>query len=241
MIIKTRITKGIRISIKIKNQLFTLGDTDAYKTDCNKVLMLTRISRKMYFHKYFEENLNSTKKVWEGINSVLGRKNKAHKVITSLKCPRTKQVSHNSSEFPDLMNKYFSSVGYNSASKVPHPFQYFSEYLPQVNSTGSFFFNPVSSSEIELEIMAIPQNKAHGLYSFLTHILRSAKHIISQPLSIVLNKSLAHGIYPTKLKLPKVIPIYKSDDPSDPSNYGPISLLSVFNRIFEKMMYYRLK
>ena len=38
-----------------------------------------------------------------------------------------------------------------------------------------------------------------------------------------------------------VISIYNRDDPSDPSNYRPISLLSVFNRIFEKMMYYRLK
>ena len=89
--------------------------------------------------------------------------------------------------------------------------------------------------------MTIPQNKPHGLYSFPTLILRSAKHIISQPLFVLLKKSLEHGIYPTKLKVAEVIPIYKSDDPSDPSNYRPISLLSVFNRIFEKMMYYRLK
>ena len=123
------------------------------------------------------------------------------------------------------MNKYFSSVGYNLASKMPYPFKQFSEYLPQVNCPDSFFFNSVSS-EIELEIMTIPQNKAHGLYSFPTHILRSVKHIISQPLSILLNKSLEHGIYPTQLKLAKVIPIYKNDDPSDPSNYRPISLLS---------------
>ena len=71
--------------------------------------------------------------------------------------------------------------------------------------------------------------------------LRSGKDIISQPLSVLPNKSLEYGIYPTKLKLAKVIPIYKNHDPSDPSNYRPISLLSVFNRIFEKIMYYRLK
>ena len=124
---------------------------------------------------------------------------------------------------------------------MSYPTKQFSECLPQVNSPGSFFFNPVSSSEIELEIMTIPQNKAHWLYSFPIHILRSAKHIISQPLSVLLNKSLEYGIYPTKLKLAKVIPIYKNHDPSDPSNYRPISLLSVFNRIFEKIMYYRLK
>ena len=78
------------------------------------------------------------------------------------------------------------------------------------------------------------------IQNFATVVLRDffifvnfAKHIISQPLSVLLNKSLEYGIYPTKLKFAKVIPIYKNDDPSDPSNYRPISLLSVFNRIFQ--------
>ena len=137
--------------------------------------------------------------LWEGINSLLGRVNKPRKDITTLKCPRTNQVSHNPSDFPHIVNKYFSSIGYNLT-------------------------------------------KVYGLYSFPTRILRSAKHIISQPLSLLINKSLENGVYPSKLKLAKVILIYKSDDESDPSNYRPISLLSVFNRIFEKKnMYHRLK
>ena len=83
--------------------------------------------------------------------------------------------------------------------------------------------------------MTIQLNKAQGPYSFPTRILRLAKHIISQPLSMIISKSIEFGTYPSKLKLAKVIPIYKSGDESDPSNYRPISLLSIFNRIFEKM------
>ena len=101
-----------------------------------------------------------------------------------------------------------------------------------LNFASSFFFNPVSPPEIEFEIMTTPINKAYGLYSFPPHILRSAKHnIISQPLSLFINKSLENSVYPSKLKLAKVIPIYKSNDESAPSNYRPISLLSVFNNI----------
>ena len=48
------------------------------------------------------------------------------------------------------------------------------------------------------------------------------------------------GIHPPKLKHAKVVPVYKSDDDTEPGNYRPISLLSVFNRIFEKVMYNRL-
>ena len=90
--------------------------------------------------------------------------------------------------------------------------------------------------------MTTPINKAYRLYSFPTRILRSAKHIISQPLSLLINKSLENGVYPSKFKLALVFPIYKSAEESGPSNYRPISLLSVFNRTFEKkLMYYRLK
>ena len=38
----------------------------------------------------------------------------------------------------------------------------------------------------------------------------------------------------------KVVPVYKGEHKTDPSNYRPIFLLSVFNRIFEKTMYRRL-
>ena len=39
----------------------------------------------------------------------------------------------------------------------------------------------------------------------------------------------------------KVIPVFKNDDDTDPNNYRPISLLSCFNRIFQKLMYKRMK
>lgn len=48
-------------------------------------------------------------------------------------------------------------------------------------------------------------------------------------------------LYIGEEKHAKIIPVFKSGDELDPNNYGPISLLSSFNRIFEKLMYSRLK
>ena len=55
-----------------------------------------------------------------------------------------------------------------------------------------------------------------------------------------MNLSFLQGVYLSKLKQKKVNPLYKCDDDNDPGNYRPISLLSIFNRIFEKLMYRRL-
>ena len=114
------------------------------------------------------------------------------------------------------MNKYFSSIGHNLASKMSNSKKKFFDYLLKSRNADSFFFNPVTQSEIESEIMNTPLNKAHGLYSFPIRILRSARHILSHPLSALINMSVEQGRYPSK-----VIPIYKSNDESDPYNYRP--------------------
>ena len=92
-----------------------------------------------------------------------------------------------------------------------------------------------------MEIWSIPSNKAYGLYSCPVRLLKCARQAISHTLAELLNMSILTGIYPHKLKHAIATPIYKADDETDPNNYRPISLLSVLNRIFEKLTYKRLK
>ena len=89
--------------------------------------------------------------------------------------------------------------------------------------------------------MSMPTNKSHGFYSFPTFILKYACDYIKAILTDIFNLSMETGNYPSKLKMAKVIPIFKADDELGPNNYRPISLLSCFNRIFEKLMQKRMK
>ena len=57
----------------------------------------------------------------------------------------------------------------------------------------------------------------------------------------IMNASILEGTFPSKLKLAKVVPVFKSGEDTDPNNYCPISLLSIFNRILEGLMYKHLK
>ena len=84
-------------------------------------------------------------------------------------------------------------------------------------------------------------NKSHGLYSCPTRLLKCSRHIISAPLATLINNSVQRGIFFSKLKHAKIIPIFKDGDEAEPGNYRPISLLSVFNSLSEKIMYNRLK
>ena len=52
--------------------------------------------------------------------------------------------------------------------------------------------------------------------------------------------SLVNGIVPYQLKISKVIPVYKKGNRNSVGNYRPISLLDIFEKILEKLMYKRL-
>ena len=72
-----------------------------------------------------------------------------------------------------------------------------------------------------------------GPNSIPMKILKALFPLISPPLS-------QSGIFLEKMKLAKVIPLFKKGCPLAASNYRPISLLSAFSKLTEKVMYQRL-
>ena len=104
----------------------------------------------------------------------------------------------------------------------------------------SFFISPVTHSEIEDIIISLKNGKSTGPFSIPVKLLKLVKSDISRPLACIFNESITLGIFPDKLKLAKVIPIHKKGVHTDPSNYRPISLLSVFGKFFERLMFKRL-
>ena len=58
-----------------------------------------------------------------------------------------------------------------------------------------------------------------------------------EPLTCLINRSFADGIFSNELKLARVVPIFKSGDSANLSNYRPISIPSLFTKTFEKLLY----
>ena len=59
---------------------------------------------------------------------------------------------------------------------------------------------------------------------------------IITPLTLVINQIFNTGIFPDKLKIAKVVPIFKKGDNTLMNNYRPISLLPVISKVIEKII-----
>ena len=86
-------------------------------------------------------------------------------------------------------------------------------------------------------IKSLKWKNSCGCHEIPPRILKINLPYIISPLIYLCNKSMASGIFPSWLKFSKVVPIFKKGNKDKLSNYRPISLLTSFSKISEKIIY----
>ena len=102
------------------------------------------------------------------------------------------------------------------------------------------FLYPISRIEIQALIKDLPNKGSSGYDNISNLLLKSLSDQISNPLEKIFNKSLEEGLFPTNMKKADIVPLYKSKDKQECSNYRPISLLIPLSKLLEKIMYKRV-
>ena len=89
-------------------------------------------------------------------------------------------------------------------------------------------------------IDSLDVGKSTGPVGIPVFLLKVFKEFFSYWLARLVNMSFETGVFPRSLKSAKVTPLHKKDSKVDYLNYRPISLLSVFSKIYEKLIYSRV-
>ena len=230
------LSSGLFVSIKNKNKLFKDFKTGAataneYKTYKNKLSNLLKTAKRKYYVQLFSNFKSNTKKLWQAINELTNKKNRQSKIDNII--VNNKTISK-ASDISECFNSFFVNVAKDLDQKLPSldtdPMQYLSPPNPQ------FMQIPSTNISEVTEVIKSLKNKKCGVHDFSPMILKSNSHLIALPLTQLLNQSFQQGIFPNRLKLARVIPLYKKGAKTDPNNYRPISLLNIFSKIFEKVM-----
>ena len=242
---KPWISKELNKMINIKNKLFYRKKRqpnnnvvrELYNKFRNRVNRELKKSKVEYYSQYFEDNNNNSKKLWEGIKSIINMKNSKLSNINQLKI--NDEILDNPKEIVEAFNDFFVNVGPNTEKNVPiNPVIKPDNYLKNRNQL-DFVISNISTEEV-LDIINQLECKATGPQSIPIKLLKLIPDLIIIPLCKIISNSFTSGVFHDALKISKVIPIHKDGSTQFVNNYRPISLLSVFDKIIEKLMHKRL-
>ena len=136
--------------------------------------------------------------------------------------------------------KYFTNIGPNLADKIAPASKSFRDFINTVPPDSLSSFNYVTAEELKSIAKGFKDGKGPGADNIPISIVKKTLDLISDPLLSIINLSLSSGDFPDRLKISKIIPIFKSDNASLVQNYRPISILPAFSKIFERAVYNRI-
>lgn len=245
------ITNGIIYSVNYRDRLFRkLKKTDISSKEYGELKQnlkvyngilkkLIRNAKADYYNSCFERTKNDTRKTWENINEILGRP-RSSKVLPE-KIKYGSESYSNTVDISKCFNKYFTDIGKELASKIEPPmYNSFRQYM--TNPTHKVFkLREVNIQDISKIIKELKSKTSKDPYGMSNKILKDIVEEIIAPLTLLVNQAISTGKFPEKLKMAKVIPVYKKAEKENVENYRPISVLPVLSKVFEKTMHKQLQ
>jgi len=127
----------------------------------------------------------------------------------------------------EALNKQFKSVFISVADFEPESIN--SQY-PSISP-----INITSPGVLKL-LKELNPTKASGPDNLSPRVLRELSHQMTEPLTIIFQKSLNEGVVPTDWRRPNVVPVFKKGQKYLCSNYRPISLTCVISKVMEHII-----
>ena len=185
---------------------------------------IQKISYVMYISKLESTFKNNPKLVW----TFLKNKKRKKSSYPSKMILGTENVTHGN-DICNLFASHFSSVYNKSNSKHNKPYE---------NAVPYNFLSNISFTKRDVlnVLKRMDPNKGAGEDGIPSILAIKCATVISLPLSLIFNVSLATGSFPSLWKKSLVIPIFKDGKAEMVKNYRPISILSVFAKVFEKLV-----
>ena len=237
---KPWLSEALRNCIERKNKMYyafkkvpSVSNETCYKKYRNKLNHIILTAEKQYYHDLLEKHKGNLRKSWGIIKDII-YKSKKSLCQSKFQLPDGEMTS-DKKVISEKFNDFFVNVGPTLAKKIPLIDKSPLSYLHyRVNE--SIFLTPVTTMELEKKLLNL-KNSATGWDEINTMFLKTSLNYIRDPLCHICNMSLEEGIFPSKLKIANVLPLFKAEEHSQFNNYRPVSLLCILSKVFEKIMY----
>ena len=112
----------------------------------------------------------------------------------------------------NTFNNYFINIGPKLANQIKNPVnKSFRDFLT-LNNGLDFQFYHVKRKDIANVIDHLHAKLSYGTDGISTVLLKRMKDRMIELLSIIVNQTLSIGIFPDRLKIAKIIPLFKKEE-----------------------------
>ena len=135
---------------------------------------------------------------------------------------------------------FFLNIGTNLAASLEKNTAKTHRSCLNSNILTSFGFSFVDEDHIDKIMKSLKNKTSSGHDGISINLLKYLSPALLKPLTLIINQSLITGLFPEKLKIGKVQPLFKKGDEERIKNYRPISLLTSISKVFEKVVFLQL-
>ena len=241
-------TYGILESINNKNKLYKRfiqtdkNNIERFNTLKNeyhiyraRLRRTIREAKRMFYTRTFLMYKNDMKKTWGVISDTLKSSDKSKSQVEFIV---GNHIVRDTDEIANHFNDYFINISRTLLQQI-QPTHSFDHYLNE-NAASRLQFHPVNKEYISKLIDKLKNKASYGHDNISNKLIKSAKEVLVEPLTLLVNQMLKSGHFPSELKISRVKPLFKNGDPAMFSNYRPISLLPSMSKIFEYVIFYQL-
>ena len=237
-------TRGLILSSKHKQRLYekflkrrTYQNEQKYKNYKTCFEKTKDNSKKLYYQQLLSKHKSDARKTWNVIKDVIGKsRDNTSKFPTKININGSEKLSK--SEIINEFNNFFVNVGPNLASNIIEGKEPFSFYLGAT-------FSKMNEKSLEMKelnnaFQSLKTNKAPGIDEINSNVIKILRGELQDPLFYIFDLSFKTGVFPDQLKTARITPIFKGGDENQLTNYRPISILSCFSKLLERIIYNRL-
>lgn len=227
-----KVKRKNQLHIRVKKHPNNIRLRNYYEKLCFNLKNEIFKTRDEYYGNKLAQNAGNSKKEWKLVNEILNRINPDIDITIN----KDNTVTSNPLEVANLFNDYFSNIccSFSDTANYCDLNCHSDNIIQEVVLPTSFLFNDILPFEVHKIITSLKSSNSMGHDNISSNILKNISFYIVDVLCYIFNLSIKKGIFPDSLKTAIVIPLHKKGDTTVLNNYRPISLLSVFSKIFEK-------
>ena len=243
-----RLKKAILIRNQMRNKFFkhrTDNYLAQYRKHRNAVTLIKREEIKAYFTEKCKGSTKN-KDFWKAVKPLFS---KTKTKSDNIPLKHNDEVITDCSRVCEIFNEFFSKIGMdignpeNNDKPIEEIIADYAHHPSVIMIKTKINSAPINTNlyntterDVHKIISKLSSKKASGYDEIPVKFLKKVSRPLIKPLTKLANKCIEENVFPDKMKMANITPLYKKKDKLNKDNYRSVNLLIALSKILEKII-----